>query len=197
MADSIALSKRSRILEAARQLLIKRGFQDVILDDVAREAGVAKGTLFLHFKNKDELVSAAFADMMDQLGDSLDRLMASGKKGKSLFEETVRTVLAYLDRNQDFMSQFGAGRFPSCGERSCGMLMQKMSANKDRMVKILKLASPWMNLELANVDYAAVALFGLCRSALVHRAIAGDRKPLISRTAKVMGMFAYGAQGKR
>ena len=45
-------STKRRILEAARRLLVERGAEGVVLDDVAKRAGVAKGTLFLHYKNK-------------------------------------------------------------------------------------------------------------------------------------------------
>jgi len=51
--------KKVLILDAARRLLIGRGFQDLALDDIAREAGVAKGTLFLYYKSKDELFTAS------------------------------------------------------------------------------------------------------------------------------------------
>jgi AcrR family transcriptional regulator len=192
MPSIVPETKRSLILSATRRLLVRRGFQDIVLDDVAQEAGVAKGTLFLHFKNKDELVSAAFADIMDQLGESLDQLAVSGKEGEPLLEETVQTVLAYIERNQDFMSLFGTGRFPSCGSRSCDMLMQRVSANKERMVRILKFCAKPMSLQITDMDYGAMALFGLCRSAVVCRSVMNGKKPLVSMTATVMDLFLHG-----
>jgi TetR/AcrR family fatty acid metabolism transcriptional regulator len=190
-------NKRALILEALRRLLVKRGFQDVVLDDVAREAGVAKGTLFLHFKNKDELVFAAFADMMDQMSRSLDELLASGKTGKSLLENTARAVLGHLDRNKDFLSHFGAGRFPGCGDRSCGLLMDRLTSNKDKMVKIVTASLKAMGLQIDDTDFAAVAFFGLCRSALVERVILQEKWPLMSKAESIIDIFLNGIAKKK
>ena len=190
-------AKKGLILGAARKLLIERGFQDVVLDDVAGEAGVAKGTLFLYFKNKDELFSAAFADLVDQLGELLDQAAASGLRGEALLSATVRTILAYFEENQDFLSQFGAGRFPGCGSRSCGMLMQKFARNMERMVRILRLCAKHGVVEPKDPEASATAIFGLCRSAMFYRVFSGDRRPLTSQTAKVVEMFLYGVKGKR
>jgi AcrR family transcriptional regulator len=52
---------RARLLHAATQLFQTRGYQHTSVDDVAREAGVAKGTVYVHFKNKQELLFHAIA----------------------------------------------------------------------------------------------------------------------------------------
>ena len=123
MATALASDKKRLILESARQLLIRRGFQNIVLDDVAREAGVAKGTLFLYYRNKEDLFNAAFSDLVDQLGCALDEVSNSGQRGEDLLHAMVQKILAHLERNKDFFSHFGAGRFPGLGERSCGRLM--------------------------------------------------------------------------
>ena len=54
------------------------------------------------------------------------------------FAATVRAILAHHDRNRDFMSQFGAGRFPACSARSAERLMDKFRENNRRVMRILK-----------------------------------------------------------
>src|SRR5215212_3698030 len=49
---------RSRILEAAYELFSRRGIRAVGIDAIIRESGVARMTLYRHFKSKDELVLA-------------------------------------------------------------------------------------------------------------------------------------------
>ncbi|MDE1977667.1 MAG: TetR/AcrR family transcriptional regulator, partial [Elusimicrobia bacterium] len=92
-APELLEAKKRRILSSACRLLVKHGFQDISLDEVARSAGVAKGTLFLHYKNKSDLFSAVFADMVDRLGDELEKIVASGCRGRALLDETVRVIL--------------------------------------------------------------------------------------------------------
>lgn len=57
--------KRRRILDAAVQVFAARGFYNARVSDIAREAGVADGTIYLYFKNKDDLLINLFEDRMD------------------------------------------------------------------------------------------------------------------------------------
>jgi TetR/AcrR family fatty acid metabolism transcriptional regulator len=187
--------KKSRILDSARQLLVKRGFQDIAMDDVAREAGVAKGTLFLYYKNKDELLSAVFAALVDQLGAEFEVLLASGLQGRELLHETVRVILAHFDRNQDFMSQFSAGRFPACGARSCERLMEKFVENNRRLSRILAASLPELGGKPKELSYESFALLGLCRGAMLDKLIAKSHGNLAGQADKVLRFFLNGVKG--
>ena len=63
--------RRAAIIEAALDEFISRGFTATRLDDVARRAGVAKGTIYLHFKDKEsmfeELIRTALVPMINRL----------------------------------------------------------------------------------------------------------------------------------
>jgi AcrR family transcriptional regulator len=58
LAESAGTNKRTRILDAAQGLFLRYGVKRTALDDVAREAGIAKGTLYLYFDSKDALFAA-------------------------------------------------------------------------------------------------------------------------------------------
>jgi AcrR family transcriptional regulator len=51
-------ARPQELLEAALNLFVERGYAATRLDDVARQAGVSKGTLYLYFTNKEELFKA-------------------------------------------------------------------------------------------------------------------------------------------
>ncbi len=53
--------KRARILGAATRLFMEHGYRRTSIDDVAREARVAKGTVYLYYKNKTDLLMHAIA----------------------------------------------------------------------------------------------------------------------------------------
>lgn len=53
---------RARLLAVATDLFSKVGYRRTSMDEVARESGVAKGTVYLYFKNKQELLLHAIAD---------------------------------------------------------------------------------------------------------------------------------------
>jgi AcrR family transcriptional regulator len=66
-----AAARRQAIIEAAMDEFIARGFAATRLDDVARRAGVAKGTIYLHFKDKEsmfeELIRTAIVPLIGRL----------------------------------------------------------------------------------------------------------------------------------
>ena len=197
MRTCVPDERRRLIIDAASRLLVSRGFQDIVLDDVAREAGVAKGTLFLYYRSKDQLFASAFASLVDQLGEALDAVERSGRTGKPLLAETVRIVLRHIDRNRDFLSQFGVGRFPSCGAKSNGMLKDKFQQNINRVVSILARCADAGAIRLQkDVKYQAVALLGLCRSVLVAQTMAGGKHSAEAEIDKVLDLFLNGAAPK-
>jgi len=66
-----AAERRAAIVEAALNEFIARGFTATRLDDVAKRAGVAKGTIYLHFKDKEsmfeELVRTALVPLVNRI----------------------------------------------------------------------------------------------------------------------------------
>jgi AcrR family transcriptional regulator len=66
-----AAERRAAIVEAAMQEFIARGFAATRLDDIAKRAGVAKGTIYLHFKDKEsmfeELIRTAIVPLVGRL----------------------------------------------------------------------------------------------------------------------------------
>ena len=63
---------RKRIIESALVVVKKKGYRAMTIDDVAKEVGVTKGTLYLYFKNKDDLFNNVLAE------------------GVNLFQKTMR-----------------------------------------------------------------------------------------------------------
>ena len=67
--------KRTRITEAAIEVFAEKGFRQARVSDVAQRAGVADGTIYLYFKNKDDLLLSVFEEKMDQLLEGLGQAL--------------------------------------------------------------------------------------------------------------------------
>ncbi len=77
--------KKRRILQAATRLFIDQGYRKTSIDEVAQDAGVAKGTVYLYFKNKSDLLMHAIAaEKMAYMGDVLDILRSRGDHREKL-----------------------------------------------------------------------------------------------------------------
>ena len=56
--DVVTEFRTAGILEAARKVFAKKGFNDATVDDIANAAGVAKGTVYLYYRSKREVYFA-------------------------------------------------------------------------------------------------------------------------------------------
>jgi AcrR family transcriptional regulator len=76
--------RRAEIVDAARAVFARRGFAHGIMDEIAKEAGIAKGTIYLYFRSKTDIYKAVLDHDMKALKKStLKRIeVAAGLKGK-------------------------------------------------------------------------------------------------------------------
>ena len=93
--------KYHQILEAAVKVFARQGFYQSTVAQIAKEAGVADGTIYLYFKNKDDILVQFFSFRTKQVFDSfreeVDRAEASSDKLRNL----VRRHLAEFQRDRD------------------------------------------------------------------------------------------------
>src|SRR5256885_2110194 len=88
--------REERILDTATTLLVRWGYRKTTIDDVAREAGVGKGTIYLHWKDKNELFRAAIWRERQRYSEELQRRIAADPEGGMLHRITVHGMLAAL-----------------------------------------------------------------------------------------------------
>jgi TetR/AcrR family transcriptional regulator, fatty acid metabolism regulator protein len=85
--------KRERILSAAERVFAQRGFFHARVSEIAREAGVADGTIYLYFKSKDELLISLFESRMERVVRVLTA--ATGAAGPGARDRLVAFLEAY------------------------------------------------------------------------------------------------------
>ncbi len=68
--------KRDRILVAAERIFARHGFFAARVTEIAKEAGVADGTIYLYFKNKDDLLISWFEHRMKAVNEDLRKTIA-------------------------------------------------------------------------------------------------------------------------
>ncbi len=71
-----ATGKRERILQAAIKIFSEKGFFNAKVSEIAASAGVADGTIYLYFKNKDDLLISLFEEKMGEVVEDVRRRVA-------------------------------------------------------------------------------------------------------------------------
>jgi len=89
MARAPDQAKRVSILKAARTILLRDGYAAAKMSDIATEAGVAPGTLYLYFENKEALAGAIGEELLERVSSQFLRVI------KNL--DSPEGVLALLD----------------------------------------------------------------------------------------------------
>jgi len=79
--DDPKARKRKQIVEAATEVFIKHGYRRASVDDVAERAGVAKGTIYLYFKNKAELLLEAIIEEKKRYFKKIKPIFSPGVEG--------------------------------------------------------------------------------------------------------------------
>ncbi|MGE5224173.1 MAG: TetR/AcrR family transcriptional regulator [Omnitrophica WOR_2 bacterium] len=90
--------RKSQIVGAAVEVFTEKGFDEARMDDIAEKTGLSKGTLYLYFKNKDDLIMAILDRIFQQEFSKLERL----NRGDLSAVEAVR------DFTQLMASEIGA-----------------------------------------------------------------------------------------
>jgi TetR/AcrR family fatty acid metabolism transcriptional regulator len=88
-------NKRERILDAAVKVFAAEGFYAAKVSQIAAEAGVADGTIYLYFKSKDELLINLFEDRMERVLETLRAALAGS--GPSAVDRLRRVIELHLD----------------------------------------------------------------------------------------------------
>ena len=89
--------KRATILEAARGEFEAKRFDEVKLDDIALRAGVGKGTLYLYFKNKEDLFVQMAVDGVDEMAERMKEITAMDQPFRERFFQFGREVGEFVE----------------------------------------------------------------------------------------------------
>jgi TetR/AcrR family transcriptional regulator, fatty acid metabolism regulator protein len=106
MARRRSDDKRSRILQAAVKVFARRGYFAARVADVARRAGVADGTIYLYFRNKEDLLVSLFDEVMSQHLEGKRRELEPGKPAPARLRAIAERHLGLLGRNRDLAIVF-------------------------------------------------------------------------------------------
>jgi AcrR family transcriptional regulator len=80
------------ILKVAEEVLMEKGYYESSIDEIAGRVGVAKGTVYLHFPSKEDMVLAIFARDMQDFVQSIRAVIAL----RNTAQEKLFALLEYL-----------------------------------------------------------------------------------------------------
>lgn len=117
--------KYHRIIEAATKAFARKGFYHTKISEIAREAGVADGTIYIYFENKDDILISLFEEKMSlvleemreklkQTHDPVQKLEIFALHHLRLIEENTHVaeiIQVELRQSSKFMKEYNNERF--------------------------------------------------------------------------------------
>jgi len=108
------LDKKDEILKVALRLITESGFHATPTSKIAKEAGVANGTLFHYFKTKDDLILALYTKHQNELRLFIDKHSTKNNSIDSTFHVFYISTINWIHENQtafQFIQQFHQSPF--------------------------------------------------------------------------------------
>jgi len=188
---------RAAILVAAEQVFGRLGFHDAKMTDIAAEAGVAAGTLYNYFKNKDEV----FTSILERGRDQVTVLLDAHADVPDPLERTrlrMRDAFTYLEQHGALFSMFlriaGVSEYArkraldEHGEHS-------YAASVQRTVAVIREALERGQLRRdVPVEDLAAMLMGMCDATIFAWTRAGCPPGLVAKADTIVDLFLRGAQ---
>jgi AcrR family transcriptional regulator len=168
------------IQEAAIRVISRRGMASATMQEIAEEAGVAKGTIYLYFRDREELVEKTFETAIGELHKRIDAALDA----EGPFEQRLRAVitakLAFFNENREFFRLYHTLRMPEGSatqqrrqKRTC---QPQYRARVEKLASVLKLAMDAG--EVRPLDPKRLALFLIETStAIVLERLSEDAPP--------------------
>lgn len=174
--------KRKQILEGARQVFMRMGFDAASMNDITREAGVSKGTIYVYFANKEELFEALIEE---ERGAIFKDLYEGLEKGKDLRDSLINFGVALASKITSakvMMAQrtvIGAAeRIPDLGSR---FYERGPRTGHDRIVTFLERVVGEGLLEIEDVDLAAYQMADLSTAGIFRQCLFAYRRTAPTR----------------
>ena len=89
-------TKEAAILEAASRVFALRPFHEVLIDDIASNAGIGKGTIYRYFETKDDLYFASSLYALDHLAKAIEKARSPQDTALAQLERVAREILGFF-----------------------------------------------------------------------------------------------------
>jgi AcrR family transcriptional regulator len=93
--------KRQSIQEAVIRLMCREGLKSVTMERVAQEVGIAKGTVYLHYRDKQELLDSVKETALQPLRTKVDEILRGDASPERKLRALALRYLSYFDERRD------------------------------------------------------------------------------------------------
>jgi AcrR family transcriptional regulator len=197
LRERIRETTTAAILAAAEEVFAAQGLHAAHMGDIAARAGVAVGTLYNHFKDRESLLAglldARRAALLGRIDEALHR------KGEATFRDRLRALLVVMldhaELHQKFfhiLMQGEVGRYQATFPSVCNMPADTMKEIFGRVDRLMKQGLRGGDLRAEASDLAAVLFMGMVRAMAIRNVVLQTTTESVAQTDRLLDSFLHG-----
>jgi AcrR family transcriptional regulator len=197
-SDVLTAFRTSALLDAARRVFGRSGFEAATIDQIAREAGVAKGTVYLYYRSKRSIYWAAVQEGIAELDARTRERVRRASTLHDAIRDFILTKVEYFDERRDFFRIYvqevsGQAARPAFGHADFKLLYQRQLRGLQTAV-----TTAIARGEIRQVDatQAAGAIIDLTRGVVSRRLMRRRRERAVTEVDAIVDLIWRGLASK-
>ena len=175
---------------AVAEVLAERGLAGLTVERVAKAAGIGKGTLYLYFADKQELLRSVARSTLEPLEEELERIAHSKLPPPEKLEAIIRRSLSYFEEHRHFFRVFLDPEFS--GPRMDAAARERHSRLAKKVGRVLEAGIKAGDFRPLASRKAAEIFIMACAAAIRVRLGAAKPGPLEEDAQMVKEIFFHG-----
>ncbi len=186
------------VLAAAEEVFADQGLHAAHMGEIAARAGVSVGTLYNHFKDREDLLAGLLEARRAELLSHLDEALkdAAGRPAIDRLRVAIETMLAHKSRHRKFMQillQGEIGRYENTFPSACHMPGATLREIYGRVEKVVRQGVRDGTLRADIEATAPMFLMGMVRSLAIRDALRKSQGDPVADAAELFDFFLKGA----
>jgi AcrR family transcriptional regulator len=163
--------RRLAILRAARKVFARKGYTETVVDDIAAEADIGKGTLYLYFPSKEQIYLAALMEDARKLNRLTRDSMAAAATWRDKLRAYLDVRLQYFDSHQDFVRIYMTEFRNMCmqGKALAPELHHLIREGEEQLAQLFAVATARGEVRAVDPELAALTVSDLTRGIMERR----------------------------
>jgi len=193
--NNIQSDRTKTILNAAMKLFSETDFHEVTVDEIAHNVGVSKGTLYLYFKNKEDLFFSVIEEKSNELFSRLENSLNNDLPFEEILQNFIKTHLKFFKENKAY--------FKIIHSEKCRMTMDDHYRMHDLGIKVfnqflnhterlVQAGKKENSIGDIDADIAARGLRGILNSFVFQWIFTNEKISIQKETEQIKNLFLYG-----
>ncbi len=192
--------RRTDIFNAAERLFAAKGFNNTSIEEIAREAQYAVGTIYLYFKGKEQLYFELLYEKMKYGASKVRKELAEIDDPLEKIRKLIQTKLIYFKENESFFRIFMTEQFNLKGmamdDTLRNEIMRTFRSHIDFISKIIREIMLECNLKTYDPVHIAYVLLGMIRLTAYHWVMEKKHGSIEQAADTIFNLFFHGLMGQ-